>query len=384
MADMTNAIANFGWQAGQNIQNTVGNALARNEERRRYENKMTAYNQAREDQAAQQQEAAEREYGKGWATAYFTAPEDKRPLILQGGVQKAMQQGYIKPEEAGAINDGYMYRLAAETGVKFPGATAESSPYGKINPGDYTPESIGKFNQTGDYSTLVPREKSPLVQITNSPNQKGLTEEQKQLAKDRVGRYTGIQDAALLADEQNVGLTQLENMDVNTGFGEQGKAQIARVIDGLGGDGSALLNVDPAKVEAMNAVTGKLVLDVMSTQKGPQTDADQARIAKTLPNISNQALSNKFNINALKALNFRKIEMAEFYRNYLEGNNGTLKGADSAWNAYKQKTPLLSDSVKNPKTGLPMFFHEFKSGLVAKNPGATDQQVIEAWRQLTR
>lgn len=121
MADMTNAIANFGWQAGQNIQNTVGNALARNEERRRYENKLTAANLTREQAAAKQQEAAEREYGKGWATAYFTAPEDKRDLILQGGVRKAMQQGYIKPEEAGAINGDYMYRLAAETGVDFGG-----------------------------------------------------------------------------------------------------------------------------------------------------------------------------------------------------------------------------------------------------------------------
>ena len=111
MADMTNAIANFGMQAGQNIQNTVGNALARNEERRRYQNEMAIRKQEQDQLRQQAADAAEREYGKGWSTAYFSAPEDKRPLILQGGIQKAVQQGFLKPEEAQSISEDYMYRL---------------------------------------------------------------------------------------------------------------------------------------------------------------------------------------------------------------------------------------------------------------------------------
>lgn len=123
MADMTNAIANFGMQAGQNIQNTVGNALARNEERRRYQNEMAIRKQEQDQLRQQAADAAEREYGKGWSTAYFSAPEDKRPLILQGGIQKAVQQGFLKPEEAQSISEDYMYRLAAETGVDFSGGS---------------------------------------------------------------------------------------------------------------------------------------------------------------------------------------------------------------------------------------------------------------------
>ena len=135
-------------------------------------------------------------------------------------------------------------------------------------------------------------------------------------------------------------------------------------------------------MQAFNSVAGKAVLDIMSTQKGPQTDKDQERIAKTLPKITNEKDANEFNLNSLKALNFRRIEMAEFYEKEFE-EKGTLKGADKAWRDFKAKTPMLSDNVKNPSTGLPMFFHEFKSKAKESNPAATDEQLIKAWRELT-
>lgn len=217
----------------------------------------------------------------------------------------------------------------------------------------------------------------------NKSEQAGLTEEQKALAKTRVGRFEELQQHALSAEEQNVGLTQIENIDVSTGFGEGAKSQLARAVNALGGNGAALTGVDPSNVQAFNAVAGKLVLDVMATQKGPQTDKDQERIAKTIPSIGNEKLANQFNVNSLKAINFRRIEMADFYERYLE-EEGSLRGADRAWAKFKQETPLLSDQVKNPSTGLPMFFHEFKSKLMERNPGATEQQVLNAWRELTK
>ena len=384
MADMTNAIANFGMQAGQNIQNTVGNALARNEERRRYQNEMAIRKQEQDQLRQQAADAAEREYGKGWSAAYFSAPEDKRPLILQGGIQKAVQQGFLKPEEAQSISEDYMYRLAAETGATLPSQKAPGAMAGKPNPANFTPGSMAEFVKTGDYGALVPVQKTPLVNVVNQAQSAGLTQEQKELANVRVGLFRDMQESARSAEEQNLGLNQIENIDVNTGFGEQGKAFIAKAVNALGGNGAELTGVDPANVEAVNAITGKLVLDVMASQKGPQTDADQARIAKTLPSISNEEQSFKFTLNALKGLNYRKIEMADFYREYLESNNGTLKGADTAWNVYKRKTPLLSDNVKNPNTGLPMFYHEFRAGVLANNRNASEQQVIEAWQKLNR
>lgn len=210
---------------------------------------------------------------------------------------------------------------------------------------------------------------------------KGLTAEQEALARNRAGRFDTIMQDAITAEEQNAGLSQLRNIDIETGFGEGTKAGFARVLNAFGADGDQLLGVDTANVQAFNKLTGKLVLNVMSTQKGPQTDADQARIAKTLPNIADEQLAREFNLNSLEALNLRKIEMAGFYEDYLEENE-TLKGANKAWGEFKRKTPLLSDTVKNKETGLPMFFHEFKRKAIEHNPGATEEQILDAWREL--
>ncbi len=210
---------------------------------------------------------------------------------------------------------------------------------------------------------------------------KGVAKEQEELAKLRASKFGQIQERAVQAEEHNLGLQQLENIDVRTGFGEAAKGEMARVFNAFGVNGSELLGVDPANIQAFNAVSGKLVLDVMSTQKGPQTDKDQERIAKTLPSIRNEALANQFNLNSLKAINFRRMEMRDFYERFLEDNE-SLKGVDRAWSKFKREAPLLSDNVRNPETGLPMFFHEFKAKLIERNPNATDQQAINAWREL--
>jgi hypothetical protein len=57
---------------------------------------------------------------------------------------------------------------------------------------------------------------------------KGLTEEQKALAKNRVGRFDEIQTSAQSAIDQNEQLSQLENMDVTNGIAEPLKVQLAR------------------------------------------------------------------------------------------------------------------------------------------------------------
>ena len=234
-----------------------------------------------------------------------------------------------------------------------------------------------KFAETKRHNRAT-ENRSPLsVNI----NEKGAVREAEKLAEVRAMQFDKIRDTALVAEEQNLGLQQIENIDVQTGLGQSAITQVSRAINALGGDGEKLTGVDPANVQAFNSITGKLVLDVMATQKGPQTDKDQARIAKTLPNIGNEQLANQFNINSLKALNFRKIEMAEFYENYLEDKE-TLKGADRAWAKFKNETPLLSDQVKNADTGLPMFFHEFKVKTLERNPNATETQIINAWREI--
>ena len=231
----------------------------------------------------------------------------------------------------------------------------------------------------------------PETNITNTieAEQAGMTQEQKALATGRVERFTAIQARALEAQEQNDGLDKLDKIQAEQGFGVQTRASMAAMFNSFGVDGNDLMGVDPANVQAYNAVGKKLVLDVMATQKGPQTKEDQAIIAQTIPRIETEEGANEFIKGSMKAINFRKIEMAEFYEIYLQEYR-TLAGdretgrlsADRAWAEYKRTTPLLSDNIQNPETGLPMFFHEFKAKLLERNPTATDQQAINAWREL--
>lgn len=212
----------------------------------------------------------------------------------------------------------------------------------------------------------------------------GAGKEAETLAKNRADRYDAFQQEAFEAADANAQLDQLESMDVKTGFGEDMKAGTARVFKGLGIPGAeALLGTDITNVQSFNAVSGQLLSQALSQQKGPQTDQDAARIQKTLPNIGNEELANDFILSSLRAMNLRKQERADFYTNFLEEND-TLKGADRAWREFMRETPLVSDSVRNPDTGLPMFFYEFRDKFAKANPGAPESVIIEQWRKLAR
>jgi DNA polymerase IIIc chi subunit len=101
----------------------------------------------------------------------------------------------------------------------------------------------------------------------------------------------------------------------------------------------------------------------------------------TLPKISNENQANRFIITSMKAINDRKIEQANFYENILD-SEGTLREADKKWREFKRKTPMLSESLKNKETGLPMFFNDFFKQAQAKNPKASRGEIIKAWRDL--
>lgn len=222
---------------------------------------------------------------------------------------------------------------------------------------------------------------SPTVNINNEAEGKGLTEEQKALAKSRVRRLEALQNSALDAVAENEQLQILKDIDVNTGFGEAYKVGAARIFNALGVDGEALLDVNVANAQSFNAVAGTLLAQSLAKQKGPQTDQDASRMEKTLANLSNETLANDFILNSTRAINARKIEQAEFYENILEGN-GTLKSADKEWAKFKRETPMLSATAVDLETGLPMFFNEFQAKVLERTPQATQEQIINAWRDV--
>jgi hypothetical protein len=216
---------------------------------------------------------------------------------------------------------------------------------------------------------------SPLVSVNTGGDKK----ESEKLAELRVKRLDEVQQQAISAESEIESINQIRAIDLSTGLGVETRGQIAKVWNAIGGDGEALTGVNPADVEKFKAVATKQVLDIMATQKGPQTDQDALRIEKAVAGIGNTKEANNFVMDAATSIANRKIEQAAFMEQYLEANQ-TMKGADSAWRDFKVRTPMVSDVIKDPNTGSPVFFYQFKEKMKARN--YSDQDIVEAWRRM--
>tara|TARA_R110001599_G_scaffold173340_2_gene365164 strand:- start:15896 stop:17152 length:1257 start_codon:yes stop_codon:yes gene_type:complete len=216
---------------------------------------------------------------------------------------------------------------------------------------------------------------APLVNI----QQGGAKKEQELLAGNRVKTLTTIQDSAVLAQDQLESLDQMESIDINTGFGTEARGQIARVWDSLGGDGAALTGVDPTDMEKFKGLAMKQVLDIMASQKGPQTDSDAKRIEKAVVDLGKTTEANQFVLDSARAIANRKIEQSAFYEDFLDDNQ-TLVGANKAWRDFKTMTPMVSDIVADPKTGAPMFFYQFRETM--RENGFSDSDIVEGWQRM--
>lgn len=208
----------------------------------------------------------------------------------------------------------------------------------------------------------------------------GEKKEQEKLAESRVKQLERFQEESEVAIEANQSLDVLENIDVNTGALEPAKQGLAAFGRAFGIDTSALANVSAG--EAFNAEAQRIVLAVKASQKGPQTDRDEATIRSTVARLGNTQQGNQFIIDSAKSLNNRKIERADFFNNFLETND-TLKGANKGWSKFKRNTPMISSRRKTPE-GLPVFFFKFERDVRAANPDASRQEIIEAWREFDK
>jgi hypothetical protein len=92
------------------------------------------------------------------------APQGMNMQGLLGGLEGAGPQGFAmaqsmrpRPEAPLVLSKGARAFRGGQEIASNP--EAPSSPFGKINPADYTPESFRKFAASGDYSALVPYRK---------------------------------------------------------------------------------------------------------------------------------------------------------------------------------------------------------------------------------
>lgn len=226
-------------------------------------------------------------------------------------------------------------------------------------------------------------------QSLTTVNLGGERTEQKELGKIRARGFEKVIESGDLAQGNLNSLDILDNVDVQSGKLEPFKQSIAAWGQSMGMDTSRLANV--AAGQSFTAESSKVVLNAMQAQKGPQTESDMRQIRTTVSNLGNAPEANSFINNAARATSLRAIEKRDFYNNYL-AEKDTLKGVSKAWNEFGGNAPLVS-KYKSPKTGLPIFFHEFERDAIARSeagnnlqPGFTPtrKQIMTSWRNNNR
>ena len=263
--------------------------------------------------------------------------------------------------------------------------TTYSQPVEGMNPDTgvaelYRPDSAGGMNPTG---IGAPPAKGGITINTGDEKaqQKGDEEEQKALAQQRVAHLTVLNEAAYAAQETMTTIEQMRQIDFVGGPGTDLKLSARKMMMAIGA--GAFVNVDEVvDAEAFNALGTRELLNVMAQQKGPQTDRDFERIQSTFAQKHNPEALREFLMNSSYAVAARKVEMAEFYRGRLQ-RDGNLKAAEREWAAHKRSTPMLTDSMKDPDTGMPVFYVDFIQTMRAANPGVSDERILKEWRVVT-
>lgn len=242
-----------------------------------------------------------------------------------------------------------------------------------------TPTTLERNLASAGLKKGTPEFETAVLKATTKPTTvigAGETEEVKALAKQRVKRFGDVQEAAEGATAMLDNLNQLDAIDVQTGALEPAKVAIASVIEGFGIDASGIASATNA--QAFNAISGRLVNDVLNAATGPQTDQDASRARKTIATLGDTPAAAVFKNNSLRAVANRQIEQRDFIAGQLDQDKN-LSEANKEWRKFKRSTPSLSSVVKGPE-GLPVFFFQFKENAKSARPGISDQDIIKAWR----
>lgn len=198
-------------------------------------------------------------------------------------------------------------------------------------------------------TTLIRREappKTPAVQVNLPPGPKA---EQSKKGELNVEIYREVRADAnrsrktLPAIDSAISIL---DKGFDTGFGTEAKFQAARVLSALGIPEADKFASDAAVFQSTVAQT---VLDRQLEQKGPQTEADAARITQTSAQLKNPKDANRFILNVARAQAKRAISQQRFYDNWWN-KNGTYEGVEDAWYSGEGGKSLFDDPLLSKST----------------------------------
>lgn len=304
----------------------------------------------------------------------LNALKNRRAQLTQQGIPTQDTDEVIQLFESGQSEQANaLIGSAVQTGERLgfiqptavPKAPAQTSQVKNLVAAGFTPG-------TEEFQSELLKTIGPSTTIIGS----GEKEESKALARQRVAKFGDVQQAAEQATTLLENLDQLDTIDVETGALEPAKIAIARVAEGFGVDAKDLANVTGA--QAFNAVSTRLVNDILNAATGPQTDQDAIRARQTIASLGDTPGAVTFKNNSLRSLALRQVEQRDFISAKLDEDKN-LTTANKEWREFKRKTPSLSSVVKGPN-GLPVFFFQFKQSAAQRRPGISDQEIIQAWR----
>lgn len=235
--------------------------------------------------------------------------------------------------------------------------------------------SAGLVPGTPEYqqALLNSIKKGPLVEIT------GEKEESKQIGKARGEQYNALQKDASAASNVRESVQVLKAMNPKTNATLPIRSKLAAMADGFDMKSLSESIADASTAQSVEAIQNKLVLGVLATQKGTQTDVDRAVVKTTIAGLGDTEEAFKFKNNYLDSVSMRKEEELDFVDKKLdEGMN--YQKASKEWRDYKEKTPLVSQKLK--ADGLPVMFYQFKEQLMNSDPNISDDEVLATWREV--
>lgn len=240
----------------------------------------------------------------------------KMPYDIQTDRAKQYTQAQLDPMKAVNPLTGdtdYVSRLAIAGG----GQPSGMNPGGNIAPGN------------GGAPGAQAQGQNPYVADRNPIKQ------QSQIALNDnwiKSTYQPVKDAGNTANDLLNSVQAMRNIDFNSGWGAESKANAAAFLEGLG------VNVGSSKLYAANAqkfqsVAMDRLLTTLGAQKGPQTEGDAQRAQQTFAKLNNTPEANAFILDFAQAKANMDQAKASFYDSALPmvQQRGDLTAADRAW-----------------------------------------------------
>jgi len=275
----------------------------------------------------------------------------------------------------------------------------------------YDPEKISLQMAPGYTGNMTGKMKDYLASAAD-PEFAQFLENQKQSFNIRTGEsirdkiagqaLTEIREQAKAAEEQQYYLQRMMDLPVDdlTGSLTGLRANLVNLANwggergmfvGLAEDLTGLSADDAADLGKYNAIGQKMLNEMLNLAKGPQTEGDAQRAAKTVPQITNQAAVNKFIIDTMYGLHDLAVRKADFVGSVLDqqetdGERINVYKAEKAWRKFARENPLMS-SHQNEDGTRKLFWRFAKTireNAAANNEMVTDEQIYGAWRRAQR